>query len=495
MNQPSPLMMWGPSFLGILFFFAFGATVGSFLNVVAYRLPKGLDIVRPPSACPACGTKLTWRENVPIVGWIMLRGRCRFCKSPISPEYPLVEFVVAVLFGGLFALWYLDAGLVRSLGVTPSEIRPDWTTAGFARTWPMFVLILTLIGGLVAMTLIDAKTYLIPLSIPWLVAGVAIVVHPVFALWASTRQRPVMRGEFDWTIWTFDDWSMTGAALGASVGIGVALILLRAGLLPRSFADYETWEREAEAAAKKAETASTESETPTAAESIGPALVRTMLFTGPAIALMAVGFSIGIQIGSPLRGMFFGMAVGLLVGLVLRRFGPDDAANSDDPIWVQYPHARREMLWELLFLAPLMILSVVGYMIAARIGAEPPLWIKALTGSLIGLLVGGGVVWAIRIFGTLAFGKEAMGLGDVHLMAAVGAVLGWVDPVIAFFVAPFFGIIWTLGAAFASRFRRGSGSALPYGPHLAAATILIIFAKPLVAWGLTLVMGRTVLLP
>ncbi len=484
--------MWAPSFLGVAFFFAFGATVGSFLNVVAYRLPKGMDIVRPSSACPACGTKLSWRENLPIIGWILLRGRCRFCKSPISPEYPIVEFVVAVLFGGLFTLWYLDAGLVRSLGIPLTEIRPEWTMGGFSETWPMFVLVLLLIGALVAMTLIDAKTYLIPLSIPWLVVGVAVVAHPVMALWTQSRFSNVLHGQFDWTIWTFNDWSVTGMVVGGVLGIGASLFLLRAGLLPRSFADFEEWEREAEA---KAATHHEENAAPTSAESLGPVLVRTLLLTGPAIALMAVGFSIGLQFNIPIRGMLAGMAIGLVVGLVLRRFGPSDAEDSGDPIWVQYPHARREMLWEILFLAPALLLGAVGYVIAAKFGSEPPLWIKALTGSLAGLFAGGGVIWAIRILGSLAFGKEAMGLGDVHLMAAVGAVLGWVDPIIAFFLAPFFGIAWTLSAAAASRFKNGGGTALPYGPHLAAATLVVIYAKPQVAWALSLIFGQTISLP
>lgn len=493
MNSPSPWMMWAPSLLGVAFFFAFGATVGSFINVVAYRLPKGMDIVRPPSACPACGTKLSWRENFPILGWILLRGRCRFCKSPISPEYPIVETLVAALFGGLFALWYLDAGLLRSMGVTPSEIRPEWTLAGFGSTWPMFVLVLLLIGSLVAMTLIDAKTYLIPLGIPWLVAGAALVLHPAFALWAEWRGGRALRGQFDWTIWTFDDWSVTGVVIGGVAGIGASLLLLRAGMLPRSFSDYEEWERDAETRAKEAGEGSDDEVT--AAETLGPVLVRTLLLTGPAIAMMAVGFTAGLRFNTPLRGMFVGMAFGLIVGLVLRRLGPVDEAFSSDPIFVQYPHARREMLWEILFLAPALVLGAAGYAIAMKFGAEPPLWVKALTGSLAGMFVGGGIIWAIRILGTLAFGKEAMGLGDVHLMAAVGAVLGWSDPVIAFFIAPFFGILWTLGGAVVSRFKRGGGTALPYGPHLAAATIVVIYAKPIVAWALSLILGRTIALP
>src|SRR5213592_4306664 len=90
-----------------VFTFAFGACFGSLINVIAYRVPLGLNIVTPPSRCPACETRLTWRENIPIFGWMILGGKCRFCKSKISPEYPIVEAVVAFLFLLFYAVWYL----------------------------------------------------------------------------------------------------------------------------------------------------------------------------------------------------------------------------------------------------------------------------------------------------------------------------------------------------------------------------------------------------
>jgi prepilin signal peptidase PulO-like enzyme (type II secretory pathway) len=104
----------------------------------------------------------------------------------------------------------------------------------------------------------------------------------------------------------------------------------------------------------------------------------------------------------------------------------------------------------------------------------PPLILQALGGSLLGYLVGGGLVWAIRIVGTLAFGREAMGMGDVHLLAAVGAVLGWFDPILVFFIAPFSGLLWTATAGIL----RVKHRELPYGPHLAAATVLVILGRP-----------------
>jgi leader peptidase (prepilin peptidase)/N-methyltransferase len=77
---------------------AFGTLIGSFLNVVVYRVPAGRSIVSPPSACGACGHEVRPYDNIPIVSWLVLRGRCRDCSAPISVRYPLVEFGAAVLF-------------------------------------------------------------------------------------------------------------------------------------------------------------------------------------------------------------------------------------------------------------------------------------------------------------------------------------------------------------------------------------------------------------
>jgi len=75
-----------------------GACIGSFINVVAWRLPRQESVVLPPSHCPRCGTQLQWFENVPVVGWMGLRGRCRHCGAPISVRYPLVELLTAGLW-------------------------------------------------------------------------------------------------------------------------------------------------------------------------------------------------------------------------------------------------------------------------------------------------------------------------------------------------------------------------------------------------------------
>ena len=92
--------------LVIAFIFAFGAAWGSFLNVLVYRLPREVSVLRePPSSCPACATPIHWYDNIPLVSWIALRGRCRSCKAPISVRYPLVELAAGVLAVLAFLRW------------------------------------------------------------------------------------------------------------------------------------------------------------------------------------------------------------------------------------------------------------------------------------------------------------------------------------------------------------------------------------------------------
>ncbi len=76
-----------------------GLIIGSFLNVVIYRVPRHLSIVSPPSACPGCGEFIKPIDNIPVVSWLLLRGRCRHCDVHISAQYPLVEAATGLLFG------------------------------------------------------------------------------------------------------------------------------------------------------------------------------------------------------------------------------------------------------------------------------------------------------------------------------------------------------------------------------------------------------------
>jgi leader peptidase (prepilin peptidase)/N-methyltransferase len=91
--------------------FIFGTMIGSFLNVVIYRIPKGESIVFPASKCQNCGTPLKWYHNIPLFSWLFLKGKCAFCGEPISKQYPVVELTTGLIFFALYfklgLVWYL----------------------------------------------------------------------------------------------------------------------------------------------------------------------------------------------------------------------------------------------------------------------------------------------------------------------------------------------------------------------------------------------------
>ncbi|MGO8823914.1 MAG: prepilin peptidase [Acidimicrobiales bacterium] len=115
-----------------------GLAVGSFLNVVIYRVPRGESIVSPRSSCPSCGTPIRERDNIPVVSWLLLRGRCRHCQTPISMRYPLVELSCAALFAG--------------------------TAARFGYQWDLPAY-LALFAGLLALSCIDVERMILPKKI------------------------------------------------------------------------------------------------------------------------------------------------------------------------------------------------------------------------------------------------------------------------------------------------------------------------------------------
>lgn len=130
-----------------------GLAVGSFLNVVAYRLPRGESVVSPPSACPACGTPIRARHNVPVLGWLVLRGRCHDCSSPISVRYPLVEAATGLLFGlagwrfagepALLAAYLCFAAVAVALALIDLDVR-RLPNVIVLPSYPVLALLLTL---------------------------------------------------------------------------------------------------------------------------------------------------------------------------------------------------------------------------------------------------------------------------------------------------------------------------------------------------------------
>ena len=157
-----------------------GLAVGSFLNVVVWRVPRKESVVRPPSACPRCGHDIRWYDNVPVVSWLVLRARCRDCGEPISWRYPAVEAATAVLFGAV------------ALHLGPSAALPAY---------------LYLSAIAVALTLIDLDTHTLPNAI-------VLPAYPVAAVLLLVATGV----EGDW-------WALFRAAIGGAV-LFVAYLLM-----------------------------------------------------------------------------------------------------------------------------------------------------------------------------------------------------------------------------------------------------------------------------
>ncbi len=133
-----------------------GLVVGSFLNVVAYRVPVGASIVRPGSACPGCGSPIRSRDNIPVVSWLLLRGRCRDCSQVVAGRYPLVEASTGVLFAALAATYGPVAVLpallyLAAAGVALFLIDLDHQRLPDAIVLPSYPVLAVLLGGGVAL--------------------------------------------------------------------------------------------------------------------------------------------------------------------------------------------------------------------------------------------------------------------------------------------------------------------------------------------------------
>ena len=366
-----------PDWIWFVFIFALGSCVGSFLNVVIYRVPIGKSIVTPPSSCPKCGKNIQFYDNIPIISWLVLGGRCRYCKAAISARYIAIEMLTGLLFISLFYLYFYAR--VRA-GLSPLE-----------GGWYIYFLHLILLSALIAASAIDLELWIIPISICWFVTIIGVVGSAI----GVYVIKPAIISQFH--LLPYASAETASLAAGGGIGLIIAWLLLIKGYIKRSY--------------EMQESVSTSKDTKTQIEE-------------------------------------------------------------------QQFNDRAEIYKEIVFLLPIIVCSLAAYLITKHTPihnwwlnfAKIPL-IAAFLGSLWGYFIGCGVVWATRIFGTLGFGKEAMGLGDVHLMGAAGAVVGPVIATVGFFAAPFFGLAWFAFQRFFKKILQ-----IPYGPFLSLGifTVMIL---------------------
>ena len=364
--------------LCIIFIFAVGGCIGSFLNVVIYRLPRDKSLISPPSSCPSCEKRIAFYDNVPLFSWLLLGGKCRHCKAKISVRYFVIELLTAVVFLGFFYL-YFYSGIREGI--------PAFVQGG----WVIYVMSIVLVSCLIVSSAIDLELWVIPISVCWFATGIGFIGSAAggYFIGSEAIGRYLLLPRAT---------AATGSlGAGAVIGLFISYLLIRTGLLKRSYESEHSEHSE--------------------------------------------------QNGEPVE--------------------TEESKYND----------RQEMFKEILFLLPVVVCSAVSLAvislvfsvdIRASFSGDYPI-LAGFLGSVWGYLVGCGIIWVTRILGTLLFGREAMGLGDVHLMGAAGAIIGPGLVVAAFFIAPFAGLVWALSQMFFRKVRQ-----IPYGPFLSLGIIAVM---------------------
>lgn len=394
----------------IIFVFILGACIGSFLNVVVWRLPRGQSLVRPGSHCPKCEHPLAWYDNLPVIGWILLGGRCRYCKQAISPRYPIIEAITGLLFAGYYVAFYVlhlgpcaPVALVDPFTRTPIQyITPETILTD----WPIYAIYMLLIGGLLAASLVDIEMQIIPAAIPWTIVALAVVGH-------ALADRPNLAGSLNLVNESGQPLGAAAWAAGGAVGLMASIAFLLVGWFPRSFPDGE-----------------------------------------PELEIDRDDFEKEVA-----------------------KAKHEGREPPTEPKTFTSGQIRREVLKEAIFLLPPLLLGGLWWYLTIHVSPVKATWAVAmredwftgLLGALLGGMVGGLVVWSVRILGTLGFGRVAMGLGDVDLMCAIGAVMGAELAVVTFFIAPFMGLLVGIYMLIARRRHE-----LPYGPYLSLAAAAVM---------------------
>lgn len=219
-----------------LWTFALGAVIGSFLNVVIYRLPRGMSLSHPKSRCPHCQTPIRARDNIPILSWLLLRGRCRSCRGTISARYPLIEAVVAIIVLGLAWVEIFSGGInfpgSPSQGFATNPLLWRWETATIVRcAYHAYLLIVAVAIGAIVWDGFRPPRSLVILSL-FIGAAVPTLMPPVWPVNSEMpRLLPVIPLYPAWNI-VFDANTLIISLAGLAGGLITGVILVLAKTAP-----------------------------------------------------------------------------------------------------------------------------------------------------------------------------------------------------------------------------------------------------------------------
>ena len=337
-----------------LVFFMLGCIIGSFLNVCIYRLPLGLSIVTPKSHCPYCKYSIPWYQNVPLVTWLALRGRCKNCGAPISPRYFIVELLTGMAFLGCWLAF-------------------GEKSAALALVYAVFI------AGLIAATFIDFEHFIIPdeITLGGIVAG-----------FAASFFLPSLQGER--TL----GWGMVQSLIGVLVGAGTIYAILRLGKLVFG------------------------------RQRVKLPLDTKIVFTETAVHLPDREI--------PYEELFYRKSD--VIVLRARTLELVDRGYTD----------------ALVRLSP-STLEIDG----EKIDPETVACMEAVSSEIV-------------------LPREAMGLGDVKFMGAIGAFIGWPGVIFSLMISSVIGAL--VGVTLIVMRRRQWSSRMPYGPYIALAAVIWVFA-------------------
>ncbi len=421
------------------FVWAVGLCVGSFLNVVIYRLPRGIRLTQPRwSFCPHCRRTLAWRDNLPVWAWFALRGRCRTCRAPISVQYPVVEALTGAAFSVVYVLLFVV------------EARPGVSTPTLPTHAPLLIAWLLLMSGMIVCSATDLVAYVVDTRVTNFVAAGGCV------LYALQPGRELFG-------------TASPLALAAVAACGLTLIVL---LWPTRQPEPDEPEPDQTAPSAPASTQ-------------WLAITATLLLVISTVALLAAPLLDSHTSDGVIRGALVAV-IGLFFLTMVWVGGQEREADETlaAELEAEQPAARLTVLRELVWLAPIIGVGVLGGVAAAL---APSAWaaafglgwstwqpIAGLSYAAIGLTIGAAAGWALRIVFTLAFGREAFGVGDIFILAAAGATAGWDLTLLGLAFAVVLALAgWIVGLVLKR------ASMIPFGPWLGLGFLVALWmGKP-----------------